>query len=173
MRKPIVAGQFYEGSKERLLSQISECYSHPFGAGKQERRAVKLMILPHAGYPFSGPCATQGYARLARPNKIILLGPSHAGFATCVSEDSWETPLGVVETEKISEKTGIPVDEYGHGTEHSLEVQIPFLQAMFEEVPPIVPVMVSSDPVDTGRRLSQVYETGDTIIVSSDFTHYG
>src|SRR5438067_7305470 len=106
MRYPAVAGAFYERSKEGLLRQIRECYTHPLGPGRVpsvragERRILGLVV-PHAGYLYSGPGAAHAYAALAAdgwPSSFVILGPNHhgAGAPLAVTNHDWQTPLGTV-----------------------------------------------------------------------------
>src|SRR5438034_8173 len=106
MRYPAVAGAFYERSREALLRQIRECYTHPLGPGRvpqvqrAERRIVGLVV-PHAGYAYSGPIAAHSYAALAAdgwPSSFVILGPNHhgAGAPLAITNHEWQTPLGSV-----------------------------------------------------------------------------
>jgi AmmeMemoRadiSam system protein B len=193
MRQPVVAGQFYESDFNGLDEQIRSSFTHKLGPGELplDRRegAVKAIISPHAGYVFSGPCAAWAFKEIAEsriPDFFIMLGPSHAGHPTCFSDEDWETPFGLVKSNKsyvaqLSKATGIPVDNAGHHREHSIEVQLPFLQFSCRshlQRLRIAPLMVSHDinVHELGPKLSKaIKETGKSacFIVSSDFTHYG
>ena len=151
MRPPVVAGQFYAGTKSDLIEQIEWCYTHPHGPGEipevqaGPRRLVGL-VSPHAGYIYSGPVAAHGFSRMAqdgKPGSVVILGPNHTGAGSGVSimtDGKWRTPLGEVQVDKpLSEavKQGseiIDVDEVAHTHEHSLEVQLPFLQHLFGDM---------------------------------------
>ncbi|RME16491.1 MAG: AmmeMemoRadiSam system protein B [Bdellovibrio sp.] len=188
MRKPIVAGQFYEEDEEKLRAQLRRCFLSPFGPGslpeEPSKTGLKALISPHAGYVFSGGCAAHGFKLLAeseKPDFIILLGLSHAGFDNCVSLEDWETPLGVMQnykafTKQFSKISRIPINEEAHANEHSIEVQLPFLQFIYEKPPKIVPIIVSSETgrmaESLNRALSETKKKA-VIIVSSDFTHFG
>lgn len=188
IREPIVAGSFYSVDKHELVTQIEECFKHRLGPGempdieKKTDKRVRAIISPHAGYLYSGACAAHGYLALSKaktPKNILLLGLSHEGRKTALSREQWETPLGKTETDivllrKISE-LGIPVNEDAHRNEHSIETQIPFLQFIYPNMPKIVPLVVSidCDPVDLGKKISEVIDDDTLIVVSSDFTHYG
>lgn len=194
IRKPVVAGQFYERSREKLLGQIEWCFRHPLGPGslpKKERKGfVKGAISPHAGYMFSGPCMAHVYKEIAEaefPDLYLFLGPSHIGFhKTCFSMDDWETPLGLVRSDeefgKILEDNNIDLVPIPHNEEHSIEVQLPFLQyASGEDKEKIrfIPIMVAEDWQDSVPLIKKSileYEKKKRrvcIIASSDFTHYG
>jgi AmmeMemoRadiSam system protein B len=189
-REPIVAGQFYEDKPELLRAQIKECFMHRLGPGampgERKNPLVKAVISPHAGYAFSGPCAAFSYKEIAEaglPDVFLILGPSHSGSASCFSSESWRTPLGTVSVDRefvdfLASKTGLPIDNRAHAHEHSIEVQLPFLQFAPHRNLRIAPLMVSHDQNvhGLGHALKQaVAESKKSvcIIVSSDFTHYG
>ncbi len=191
LRRPLVAGQFYAGSREELLSQIEGCFQDELGPGKLpdepvsgKENLLKLIISPHAGFMCSGPCAAWAYKEIKesrKPDAIILLGPSHAGENTCLSAADWETPLGIIKAHKelvssASKNLDIPVDEEAHEGEHSIEVQLPFIQYIYKDAPEIIPLMVSHNNFRFGEKLKEwimVSKKEILIIVSSDFTHHG
>jgi len=139
-RQPVFAGQFYYGEKKALKEQIEECFMSRFGPGSLPEdvrtKVIKGMIAPHAGYVFSGPCAAFAYKEIAEaqePDLYIVLGTSHSGSDSCISAEDWETPLGIAKNDKefgksLVDNSKIVVDEEAHNMEHSIEVQIPFLQ---------------------------------------------
>lgn len=187
MRKEAVAGMFYPGDKRQLQEEIKQCFLSKLGAGlpgtpKQELRAV---ISPHAGYSFSGACASHAYKAIAeakKPELFIILGPSHQGMPSCVSLEDWKTPLGVVKVDgefgkKLLENSKLVVDEQAHAGEHSIEVQLPFLQFVCKEFK-FLPVMISNDisfreAAEGIRKTIEQTKKKVVLIVSSDFTHYG
>lgn len=202
VRRPAVAGQFYEGTREGLIRSIEECFHHPLGPGavpevdEQGGGAVTAVVSPHAGYMFSGPAAAHGFAALARegvPEVVVIVGPSHrqAARRAAVSEaDAWATPLGEapVAREMASELAGrsalVEADESAHAPEHSLEVQVPFLQFLYgERMPPICPVCVRSHPMwnleqviedaeSVGKTLAEVVGRRRAVLIAStDFSH--
>jgi len=187
VRHPIVAGQFYPDDKEELNKEIEGSFKSGFGPGllsKKRENDLIGIIAPHAGYVFSGQCAAWAYKEIAEaklPDIYIILGLSHQGFRTCVSLEDWETPLGVVKNDKEFGKelvkAGIKQDERAHAMEHSIEVQIPFLQFVSKDIK-IVPIIVSPD-VDYKEVSEKIYQTVKKlgrkvcIIASSDFTHFG
>lgn len=192
LRKPIVAGQFYEKDKEKLTEQIEGCFRHRLGPGALPKKQRKGMIIgvvsPHAGYPYSGPCAAHAYKAIAEsefPDLYVLLGPSHFAFhKTCFSMDDWETPLGVAKTDGdfggLLEANMIDIIPFPHKEEHSIEVQLPFLQYISKgKEMRFVPIMIADDWKDTAPLIARAikqYESRDKkvcIITSSDFTHYG
>jgi len=187
-RKPVFAGQFYPAGKEELRNQIEECFLSGFGPGKmpvnEKKKQVLGVISPHAGYQFSGAAAAFSYREIAESSKAdayVMLGLSHSGLQSCVSLQDWETPLGVSKNDakfgKMLGKLGIPVNEEAHSTEHSIEVQLPFLQFVYPDAK-IVPVIASHD-MDFKKIASAIKKTAEKlkrkiiIIASSDFTHYG
>lgn len=194
MRRPAVAGTFYNGDRDSLLKQIEWCYKHPHGPGRipepqaGERRLVGL-VSPHAGYMYSGPVAAHGFYFLSRdgkPNSIVIIGPNHSGIGSGVSimtRGKWITPLGNVEidgplAEGIKKASGIiDVDETAHEYEHSLEVQLPFLQHVFNGDFKIVPICMMMQDEETseevGLAIAKAAKGKDVIIIAStDLTHY-
>ena len=192
-RRAIVAGQFYEDSFEVLNKQIEACFKHKLGPGelpaKRANSQIKGAVVPHAGYMFSGPCAAWAYKAIAEStfaDAYIILGNTHSGSESCVSLEDWETPLGTVQADKvlagkIMENTGLKANERAHAAEHSIEVQLPFLQFASKDNLKqlrIVPIMVAhgEDYRELGEAIKRaVKESGKNaaIIASSDFTHYG
>lgn len=195
VRKPVVAGLFYEANKERLIKQLEEAFAKGPGVkpvtSKEYGEKIAGIVVPHAGYVYSGYIAAFGYAELARngvPDTVVLLGPNHHGVGVpiAVSEaDVWETPLGSVKVDKDSakqliEKSGIlAFDESAHRYEHSLEVQLPFLQFIFGDDFKIVPVTMYLQNLEASRILGRalaklIKESGlkAYVVASSDFTHY-
>jgi AmmeMemoRadiSam system protein B len=149
VRPPSHAENFYKGSVESLKRQIEECFLQKFGPGNLpkvnlpgERKIVSLVV-PHAGYLYSGPTAANAYYELALdgiPDIFIIIGPNHTGLGSAVSimiESVWRTPLGDAlidkhvssDIQKLSKY--IDIDESAHRYEHSIEVQLPFLQCIW------------------------------------------
>ncbi|MFB6109823.1 MAG: AmmeMemoRadiSam system protein B [Halodesulfurarchaeum sp.] len=191
-RSPAVAGQFYANGAAELREQIEAAFEHPIGPGERPAvesgpASIRGLVSPHAGYPYSGPVAAHGFARLARagrPEAVVLLGPNHGGFGAPIAmsgADRWETPLGSVpvETElraELESYPGLTVDESTHEGEHSLEVQVPFLQYLYDDPVPILPIVLtqqSEESVDHLRSALAETITGDTLVLAStDLTHY-
>jgi len=196
IRRPTVAGQFYEGDAEALRAQIKNCFLHDLGPKKLPNinlhihpRNIVGMICPHAGYMYSGPVAASAFYELAldgKPDTVVLMGPNHTGYGSALSlmnEGVWRTPLGDVEIDAemandiIHETNLIDVDELAHRHEHSIEVQLPFLQFLYGNTFKIVPIcflMQDYDSaVEVGRALVEVLEPTNTVVIaSSDMTHY-
>ncbi|MBI4448224.1 AmmeMemoRadiSam system protein B [Candidatus Woesearchaeota archaeon] len=191
MIKPIVAGYFYEEDFEKLSKQIEKCFTSKLGPGSLpgKRKNEKLfgVISPHAGYQFSGPCQAWAYKALAEtrfPKRYILIGPDHNGFnsATSTCLDDWETPFGIVKSDKsfiidLLDKCSF-IKKAEKINEHSIEVQLPFLQYAnkdkMKEIK-IVPLIVPNekDYMKIGEALAELGGEDTCVIVSSDFTHYG
>jgi AmmeMemoRadiSam system protein B len=141
------------------------------------------VVVPHAGYVYSGSVAADVYASIEGAQTFVLLGPNHymAGSAVAVSGESWNTPLGTVEADLdlIKRLDGIiDRDEDAHRQEHSIEVQVPFLQYFFKDFK-IVPIAVGMQDYDTVKEIAAEliralagYGRSTVIVASSDFTHY-
>lgn len=188
MRLPVVAGSFYPDDKEKLIDAIRSCFLSKFGPGHmpgKKEKGVSAVIVPHAGYFYSGPCASFAYKAVAEsfnPDLFVILGPSHSGFMSCVSLQDWVTPIGVVKADKdfgrkFIANSGLLQDSEAHKNEHSIEVQLPFLQFIADN-PVILPVMIAENC--DYRRVADalkktIAETGKKVIIicSSDFTHLG
>ncbi len=179
MRRPAVAGTFYPGTERglrRLIGQLAP------GQPKEKRKACGVVV-PHAGYVYSGGVAADVYAAIEGAQTFVLLGPNHymAGSAVAVSEQGWTTPLGTVEVDRelVRRLDGIiDRDEAAHRSEHSLEVQVPFLQYFFRDFQ-IVPIALGLQDYDTVREVAaeliralEGYGRSVVVIASSDFTHY-
>jgi len=194
VREPCVAGQFYENSFDSLNKQIENCFYDKRGPGdlpieKRSDKKISAILVPHAGYMFSGACAAWAYKEIAEskfPDAFLLLGPNHYGSGSGLSIGDWKTPLGLVKTHKdlvrgIKENTDLEIAEHNHITEHSLEVQLPFLQFSNKDTLPnirIVPIVIGKEHEyeKIAKQLhNYLIKTNKTIItiVSTDFTHYG
>ncbi len=180
MRIPAVAGQFYPHSKKDLNLQISRCFADL----PQSERAVLGAVVPHAGYMYSGNTAAHVYSVLPEADTFVLLGPNHTGYGSpvAVSGETWSTPLGEVRSDsefiKQLPKKIIDIDDTAHRYEHSIEVQLPFLQYRFREFS-IVPICMGMQDeetaLDVGAELAEAIRRVHrkvVIIASSDFTHY-
>lgn len=192
VRVPSVAGQFYEGEKEALTTQIERCFSSELGAGAVEpgpgapKEKVLAAVSPHAGYMYSGPVAAHVFKRIAESKQAktyVVLGPNHSGVGAPVaimSSEPWATPFGQAQVdEKLAAELRkalpnlITEDENAHAHEHSIEVQLPFLQYVQKEFKFVPICMMHQGPdvaIELGRALAKFDDI--TIIASSDFTHY-
>jgi AmmeMemoRadiSam system protein B len=193
IRRPRVAGSFYEGNAESLKTQIENCFLHELGPKKRPKvnkngsREILGLICPHAGYMFSGPVAANAYYELAsdgKPDTVVILGPNHTGYGSALAlmnEGFWRTPLGDVEIDaetanRIVRETRL-VDEVAHRFEHSIEVQLPFLQYLYGSEFKFVPICFQmqdlSSSVEVGKALVKVLASKNAVaIASSDMTHY-
>ncbi len=196
IRHPTVAGQFYEADAEALRAQIRNCFLSPIGPQKLPQvtshfqpRKITGLICPHAGYIYSGPIAASAYLQLAadgKPDTVVLLGPNHTGYGSGLAlmrQGFWRTPLGDVEVDLdmadaiLRETSLLDIDEVAHRYEHSLEVQLPFLQFLYGDQFKIVPIcflMQDYDSaVEVGRALVEALDATNTVVIaSSDMTHY-
>jgi len=147
----------------------------------EERKGnIKGIVVPHAGYIYSGYVAAHAYYELAKdfPDKFIILGPNHHGYGSPVAimtEGTWETPLGNVEIHEDAKKYCkgiIKEDELAHRYEHSLEVQIPFLQFIGKEFK-IIPICFGWQDYETIKEVGEILaENEDAVFVAStDFSH--
>jgi MEMO1 family protein len=192
-RKAVYAGQFYEHNEQALDKQISDCFEDKNGPGSlplsKRSGKIKAIITPHAGYQFSGPCAAWAYKEIAEAEFAeiyIIIGPNHSGSGNAVSLEGYETPFGIARVDQefakalLEKNDEIKLDDAAHAEEHSIEVQIPFLQFATKDNMhglKIVPILVHElDYVKFGLDLKEtILDSGKkvVIIVSSDFTHYG
>ena len=196
IRKPAVAGQFYEGSESRLQQTIKDCFLDDRGPGKLPKitkgdKNIKGLVVPHAGYIYSGAIAAHSYNILANndfADTFIILGPNHTGMGSGVSimtEGEWQTPLGSVSiNEKLANllsKDIIDKDENAHMYEHSIEVQLPFLQysssnKKFNFVPISMAMQDFETANDVGGIIADAMKSSNekiVIIASTDFSHAG
>lgn len=182
VRRPVVAGSFYPGSRDRLRAQIEALWPRV----TRQQPAIGAVV-PHAGYIYSGRAAAAVYAQLQFPDSVVILGPNHSGQgarAAIMTAGQWETPLGSVplDTELgqaiLANAAGMREDPLGHLREHSIEVQLPFLQ-YFERPFQFVPICllghdfglcqevgwaIAKAVIGTGRRV--------LILASTDMSHY-
>lgn len=197
VRKPVVAGQFYEEDPKDLIKQIEGCFLHRLGpqalpVGEPSPNRVSIgFIVPHAGYMYSGPAAAHAYYALSqerRPSTVILLGPNHTGFGPAVSiypEGFWETPLGRVSVNSqlaklIADNSSFgKLDTSAHEYEHSIEVQLPFLQYVLKGDFTIVPITILNQTPrvaeDIAKAVMLTVESSGAdamIVATTDLTHY-
>lgn len=185
VRRPAVAGSFYEGTAAALRRQVEACL--PPDAAGGERQAAIAAVCPHAGLIYSGKTAGAVYARLAPPETLVILGPNHQGVgaaAALPSHAEWETPLGPVAIDRDlaeairSASRWLEVDDRAHAREHSIEVQLPFLRSLMPGTR-LVPIAIGgigpAEVQDVGRALAEgVRATGRraVVVASTDFSHY-
>ena len=194
-RSPVVAGTFYEGTKEGLIKRLEWCFLHELGPGKIPKLNVKGsrrilgIVSPHAGYMYSGPVAAHGYSALAEDgivDVVVLIGPNHHGMGAPLAvypKGLWITPLGEVPVadeivDRLVKCAGIvEKDTTAHLYEHSLEVQLPFLQYVLGREFKIVPITMLLQNYDASVTLANALVDvlkgyNHIVIASTDFTHY-
>jgi AmmeMemoRadiSam system protein B len=177
-RAAAVAGLFYPADAAELRRTVTALLDAALSPG--EPHVPKVLVVPHAGYVYSGPVAATAYARVipgrGRVRRVVLLGPAHRallrGLATH-SARAFETPLGAVATEPPPLDAEIPVHDAAHLGEHSLEVHLPFLQVALGDFR-VVPILVGdAAPDDVARALDALWGGPETlIVVSSDLSHF-
>lgn len=197
MRRPVVAGYFYPSRREDLVNMIEWSFKHKHGPGNlpsqpgERKQGLIGYVVPHAGYMYSGPVAAHSYLDMSRHGSfetIIILGTNHTGLGKPVSiypGGLWETPLGTLRVDeelgkKIVENSDIAdFDVYAHIEEHSIEVQLPFIQYIYGNNVKIVPIVIGVHTPEAADDLSNAIlaarkETNRDIVVlaSSDFNHY-
>ena len=180
-RPPAVAGSFYPASADELREQVA----HLMQAASARGPVPKAVIAPHAGYIYSGPIAANAYARVApargQIKRVVLLGPSHRvafhGLAA-PSVAYFDTPLGPVPIDRLAQEIAadlpqVCVADAPHAREHSLEVQLPFLQHVLGEFV-LVPLAVGdASAPEVAQVLARLWGGLETLIViSSDLSHY-
>lgn len=192
IRPPAFAGTFYNLSPELLGEQIERCFKHKLGPKKIKKQRFIAAVVPHAGYEYSGPIAAWTYSRIEKGNYIII-GPNHHGTGArfaIMRSGLWKTPLGeVVIKEDVAEKILerckiIEQDVLAHEHEHSIEVQLPFLQHRFGSDFKFVPICILNEFADEtllevckliGKGIGEVLKKEKEkwiILASSDFSHY-
>jgi hypothetical protein len=192
-RRAIVSGQFYANSEKELKEEIKKCFLSKFGIGNlpkiSEKERLIGVVSPHAGYFFSGACASHTYYKISqskKPDVFVILGINHSGIGKVVATSlyTWETPLGDIEIDKeftntLVQNGTVEIDETANQYEHSIEVQLPFLQFLFKDFK-FCPICLQSLSFEECEKIANGIikakeETKKNILViaSSDFTHYG
>lgn len=197
IRQPAVAGQFYPGDASRLELKIKQFLEaatssddllpHPDPLLETRRGGVKAIIVPHAGYDYSGPVAAYAYKKLSgkKVKTAVLIGNSHTTYfsgAAIDDSDSWQTPLGEIEVDKELRGKLVKADEFittngqPHEDEHSLEVQVPFLQTVLDSEFKIVPILFGNAGEDGYKKLAKALADNlgenDIVVISTDMSHY-
>ncbi len=178
VREPAVAGRFYPGSPARLAADV-DGWLKP-----AERAAAKGLVAPHAGYMYSGAIAAEVYRRVEIPPRVIVLGPNHTGLGAMASlwpGGTWRMPFGEVPiddglTDALTDAPGVEIDDQAHLHEHSLEVQIPFLQ---RSQPSLSIAAICLGPLSfhaceaLGKAIGKAAaDAGALVVASSDMSHY-
>lgn len=192
VRYPAVAGSFYPADGE-LVDMLEKFFSDLGGEGRKRR--ITAGVAPHAGYVFSGYTASRTYKAIFEdglPETFVILGPNHTGLGSPIAvypEGEWLTPLGNIEVDDdmskaIAKLSGIAdLDETAHTYEHSIEVQIPFIQYLAEKAGKevkIVPIVLGIQDKEVAEGLGKaIFEASKelgrdvVVIASTDFMHYG
>jgi len=184
IRESIAAGSFYPKNSTTLRNQINEFLDN---VEKLNLKDIKALICPHAGYIYSGQVAAYSYKQIIgeQYDSIFIIAPSHSeyfDFVSIYSGKAYRTPLGQVNVDIERSKTlashssNIKVSEYGHRNEHSLEVQLPFLQVIFEDIQ-IVPIVMGlqnkSNIEELGNAIGEFFKNENILIIAStDLSHY-
>jgi AmmeMemoRadiSam system protein B len=195
VRPPVFAGSWYAGTPNRLRSQIEESFTHRLGPGslptvvKDGPQSLVGLVCPHAGYMYSGPVAAHGYYQLARdgkPDVVVILSPNHTGRGSALAimrEGVWCTPLGDVEIDAetadkiLQESQIIDVDETAHAYEHSIELQLPFLQYLYGSEFKFVPITFMMQDFESSHEVGKATAKALSgkkalVIASTDMSHY-
>ena len=182
VRPSAVAGQFYPGDADRLRKQVSDLLAN---AAMPIKNIPKALIVPHAGYVYSGTTAAAAFATLRNRaqtiTRVVLIGPAHfvhVGGIAAPTVDAFETPLGrvPVDARALDTIAGLPsviLDDAAHAPEHALEVELPFLQTLLASLR-VVPLLVGDvTPKEIAQVLLQLWDNpGTLVVVSSDLSHY-
>ena len=176
MRPCSVAGMFYP-AEPRHLEQLLETFFQKKAPGIDARGIVS----PHAGYVYSGETGACAFSTIPPDidGTFVVIGPSHRGYMTCASAVPWETPLGIVDVDtEFVNALDIEIDEISHRSEHSIEVQMPFIKYRFPRAR-VAPVLMGDQRYEAAARLAEkmieaIERTGTNvrIVASSDFSHY-
>lgn len=191
MRHAAVAGQFYSGDERGLREEVGRCFTGPLGPGKVPEvkgkgpRRIVGGIAPHAGYTFSGPVAAHLYSRIADdgvPATFVIIGPNHTGQGSgiAVTMEDFQTPMGVAkvdhEVAKAVHRDLVDDDATAHLHEHSIEVQLPFIQSLTDDFR-FVPICMGFQDYDAAKSVGEVVRDAlkgrdAVVIASTDLSHY-
>ncbi len=185
VRPPAVAGQFYPADKSELKQMIASFLAKP--VKDKTLGQIKAIMVPHAGYVYSGPVAAYAYKQLEgqKADTVFLLCNAHAAYFTGIAidnSDAWQTPLGQVEVDKEKAKALVEASNLiqfsrpAHAHDHTLEVQLPFLQTVLKDKFKIVPILFGHYSKDAYQELAQILakilDKNDLVIASTDMSHY-
>jgi len=181
VRAPAVAGAFYRNGAAALRDEIENCFA---GVGARGA-APKALVVPHAGYMYSGRIAAAAYATLkdvrSTVRRVVAIGPSHRvalrGVAIATA-DAFATPLGEVPIDAAARRAlialpGVVASDRAHAFEHSIEVQLPFLQTVLDAFTLVPLVAGDAEPGDVAAMLERVWGGAETlVVVSTDLSHF-
>ncbi len=185
IRTPAVAGRFYPGSSKQLTSSIEQFFKE---ASSQKQEAPAALIVPHAGYIFSGQVAAEAFHTIpdsAHYKRVFVIGSAHTfrfEGASVYAEEGYETPLGVAKTDQsviadlLSHHDVMDFIPPAHQNEHSLEVQVPFIQYVFDNKLPVVPVLIGQTDRNGIRQIASLlqpyFNEENLFVISTDFSHF-
>jgi len=182
LRKTVVAGQFYSENKETLEKEIKD-----FLPSEISKMSAKAIILPHAGYVYSGKVAVTTVSKVLAKKRLIILGPNHTGFGSTFSlypNGSWQTPLGIIDIDKelhkavINNGDNIKIDPLAHEYEHSIEVELPILKYFFKQFTFIAltckqaTMQIYEKVAEQLFLASKLFKDEVMVVASTDLTHY-
>ena len=185
IRPSAAAGQFYPSEPGAITDAISRYFENV--PEQKTNGEIKAVIVPHAGYDFSGPVAAYAFKQLQgkKINTAVIIGNSHKVYfdgAVIDDSDGWQTPLGEVPINKeladklVKADSSIKYDSAAHASDHPLEVELPFLQTALAGDFKIVPIMFGNKDGDTYKKLAQALKDNlgenDIVVISSDMSHY-
>ncbi len=191
VRQPMAAGSFYPLSQGELRAQVEGLLrdARPDRPTERKNSRPTAIVVPHAAYRFSGDTAALCYKLLdgtPPPSRVVLLGPSHhlkmAGSCNVADFSAYSTPLGQVRVDRAAADRLLQTSVFHrtkrpHAAEHCLEVQLPFLQTLWPDCPPVVPILTGTLTADQARSaaagLAEILDEEALLVVSTDFTHYG
>lgn len=190
VRRPAVAGLFYPDDPQDLEAEVRRHLSASVSREATAPTGLRALVVPHAGYVYSGPTAAVAYRLLVgvrdRVRRVLLLGPPHrvpVWGLQVTAADEWESPLGrvaiddagrraLLQQDRHRSTTWVDVCDAAHAPEHCLEVQVPFLQRTLPGVP-LLPVLVGeADPHDVAALLDPWWADDSLVVVSTDLSHY-
>lgn len=195
-RQAVYAGSFYDGREKNLIESIENCFKNDLGPeslpeGVQYPDSpIPYFLVPHAGFMYSGPIAASSFFEMSKyksPETVVIIGPNHTGFGADIGVPDkmteWETPLGSVKInhefiDKLMElNSQVRKNDSSHAREHSIEVQLPFLQYILSEPFQLVPIAMMNQSYDSslllGETLAKLIQNENTVVIaSSDFTHF-
>lgn len=187
VRPMAVAGSFYPVQKDSI-TKLMDSYFAPY-TKTEPKEQIAAVIVPHAGYIFSGSVAASAFAQIPTGSKfdhIFLIGPSHHVYLDGASINSqfdyYATPLGEVKVDVelckqlIRDHQVFVCNEQAHKKEHCLEVQLPFLQYRMKEMAPIIPIIIGAQSLETIKKIAEAlrpyFNEKNLFVISSDFSHY-
>jgi MEMO1 family protein len=188
VRKSLYAGSFYASTFDQLEMQIKECFIKGPGLLKKVDKLkpfIKGIISPHAGYMYSGKAAAFVYKEIfesEKPETYIIIGPNHTGLGyNSVLLESFETPFGIINidmefSKALIKETNLSDNSLAHLKEHSLEVQLPFLQYVSKKCKIVAIIVSECDYKKIGEAIKNIAKEQNkkiTVITSSDFIHHG